>query len=136
MTVEPAQDLTPVGNRLQLAEAEVEMRRRTNRHWLSMGVTMVDPDRTYIDTTVRLGTDVTLFPGTILQGTTTIGDGCELGPDVRLDRCTVGRNTTISQATARLATVGDDCTIGPYAVLEPGSDLASGTSTGAFYAGR
>ena len=136
VTVEPAQDLTPVGNRLQLAEAEVEMRRRTNRHWLSMGVTMVDPDRTYIDTTVRLGTDVTLFPGTSLQGTTTIGDGCELGPDVRLDRCTVGRNTTISQATARLATVGDDCTIGPYAVLEPGSDLASGTSTGAFYAGR
>ncbi len=133
--VEPIQDLTPVGNRLQLAEAEAELRRRTNRYWLSMGVTMVDPDRTYIDATVRLGTDVTIFPGTMLQGTTTIGEGCELGPDVRLDRCQVGRNTRIGQTTARQATIGDDCDVGPYAVLQPGSDVGSGTTTGPFYAG-
>jgi bifunctional UDP-N-acetylglucosamine pyrophosphorylase/glucosamine-1-phosphate N-acetyltransferase len=135
VTVEPAQDLRPVGSRIRLAEAEAEMRRRTNRYWLSMGVTMVDPDRTYIDTTVRLGTDVTLFPGTILQGTTNIGDGCELGPDVRLDRCTVGASTRIEQATATLASIGNDCNIGPYAVLNPGSSLPPNTSTGAFYAG-
>lgn len=133
--VEPAHDLTPVGNRLQLAEAEAELRRRTNVHWLSLGVTMVDPDRTYIDATVQLGTDVTIFPGTILQGTTTIGDGCELGPDVRLDRCQVGRNTRIGQTTARQATIGDECDIGPYAVLPPGCDVVSGTATGPFYAG-
>jgi bifunctional UDP-N-acetylglucosamine pyrophosphorylase/glucosamine-1-phosphate N-acetyltransferase len=135
MMVDSAQDLTPVGNRLHLAKAEAELRRRTNRYWLSMGVTMVDPDRTYIDATVELGTDVTIFPGTMLQGSTRIGDGCELGPDVRLDRCHVGRNTTIEQVTATLATIGDDCTVGPFAVLQPGSDLASGTATGPFYAG-
>ena len=135
VVVEPAQDLRPVGSRVRLAEAEAEMRRRTNHYWLSMGVTMVDPERTYIDTTVRLGTDVTLFPGTILQGTTNIGDGCELGPDVRLDRCTVGANTRIEQATATLAAIGHDCTVGPYAVLHPGSDLPPNTATGAFYAG-
>jgi bifunctional UDP-N-acetylglucosamine pyrophosphorylase/glucosamine-1-phosphate N-acetyltransferase len=133
--VEPAQDLTPVGNRIQLAEAESELRRRTNRYWLSMGVTMVDPDRTYIDVTVQLGTDVTLFPGTMLQGSTTIGNGCELGPDVRLDRCRVGKSTRIEQATAHLATIGDDCTVGPFAVLQPGSDVPNGTVTGPFYAG-
>jgi bifunctional UDP-N-acetylglucosamine pyrophosphorylase/glucosamine-1-phosphate N-acetyltransferase len=127
-------DLTPVGNRLQLAEAEAELRRRTNRHWLSLGVTMVDPDRTYIDATVRLGTDVTIFPGTMLQGRTTIGDGCELGPDVRLDRCQVGRNTRIEKATATLARVGSECVIGPFAVLQPGSEIGAGTVTGPFYA--
>jgi bifunctional UDP-N-acetylglucosamine pyrophosphorylase / glucosamine-1-phosphate N-acetyltransferase len=127
-------DLTLVGNRLQLAEAEAELRRRTNRHWLSLGVTMVDPDRTYIDATVRLGTDVTIFPGTMLQGRTTIGDGCELGPDVRLDRCQVGRNTRIEKATATLATIGSECVIGPFAVLQPGSEIAAGTVTGPFYA--
>lgn len=128
------QDLTPVGNRLQLAEAEAELRRRTNRFWMSMGVTMVDPERTYIDATAELGTDVTIFPGTILQGSTRIGDGCELGPDVRLDRCQVGPNTTIEKVTAVLATIGADCTVGPYAVLHPGSDVPSGTVTGPFYA--
>ncbi len=135
VVVDAGLDLTPVGNRLELAEAEAELRRRTNRYWLSMGVTMVDPDRTYIDATVKLGTDVTLFPGTMLQGTTTVGDGCELGPDVRLDRCQVGHNTTIEQATARHATIGDDCNIGPFAVLQPGADVPSGTTTGPFYAG-
>jgi bifunctional UDP-N-acetylglucosamine pyrophosphorylase/glucosamine-1-phosphate N-acetyltransferase len=133
--VEAAPDLTPVGNRLQLAEAEAELRHRTNRYWLSMGVTMVDPDRTYIDVTVQLGTDITLFPGTMLQGSTTIGDGCELGPDVRLDRCRVGKNTSIEQVTARLATIGDDCVVGPFAVLQPGADVPNGTTTGPFYAG-
>ena len=132
--VDAGQDLTPVGNRLQLAEAEAELRRRTNRYWMGMGVTMVDPDRTYIDATVELGTDVTIFPGTMLQGTTTIGDGCELGPDVRLDRCQVGRNTRIEKVTARLAKIGDDCIVGPFAVLHPGSDLPAGTDTGPFYA--
>ena len=135
LMVDSAQDLTPVGNRLHLAEAEAELRRRTNRYWLSMGVTMVDPDRTYIDATVELGTDVTIFPGTMLQGSTRIGDGCELGPDTRLDRCLVGRNTRIEKVTATLATIGDDCNVGPFAVLQPGSDLPSGSDTGPFYAG-
>ena len=133
--VEPADDLLAVGNRLQLAEAEAELRRRTNRLWLSQGVTMVDPDRTYIDATVTLGTDVTIFPGTILQGSTTIGNGCELGPDVRLDRCEVGNGVKIEKVTATLATIGNDCTVGPFAVLPPGSDLPADTSTGPFYAG-
>lgn len=127
-------DLIPVNDRLQLAEAEAELRRRTNRHWLSMGVTMVDPDRTYIDVTVRLGTDVTIFPGTILQGATSIGSGCEIGPDTRLDRCQVGNNARIEKTTASLAIVGDDCNVGPFAVLEPGSEIADGTTTGPFYA--
>lgn len=135
MMVDSPQDVTPVGNRLHLAEAEAELRRRTNRYWLSMGVTMVDPDRTYIDATVELGTDVTIFPGTMLQGSTRIGDGCELGPDVRLDRCQIGRGARIEKATATLATIGDDCQVGPFAVLQPGSDLPSGTATGPFYAG-
>lgn len=134
VVVDERHDLTAVGNRLQLAEAEAELRRRTNRHWLARGVTMVDPERTYIDATVRLGTDVTIFPGTMLQGTTVIGDGCELGPDVRLDRCQVGRNTRIEKATATLATIGSECVIGPFAVLQPGSDVSSGTVTGPFYA--
>jgi len=132
--VDPGQDLTPVGNRFQLAEAEAELRRRTNHYWLSMGVTMVDPLHTYIDATVELGTDVTIFPGTILQGATVVGDGCEIGPEVQLDRCSVGSNTKVERTTARSASIGNDCSVGPFAVLEPGTKLAPRTVTGPFYA--
>jgi bifunctional UDP-N-acetylglucosamine pyrophosphorylase / glucosamine-1-phosphate N-acetyltransferase len=121
-----------VNDRYQLAVAEAELRRRTNEAWMRRGVTMVDPLRTYVDTTVELASDVTLFPGTILQGACVIGAGCEVGPDVRLVDCVVGANVSISYANGANATVGDDSVVGPYAVLSPGSDLAAGTRTGSF----
>ncbi|MEZ5296388.1 MAG: hypothetical protein R2697_09005 [Ilumatobacteraceae bacterium] len=48
--------------RWQLALAEREFRNRTNRHWLLNGVTMLDPRQTFIDVTVQLGRDVTIYP--------------------------------------------------------------------------
>lgn len=127
-------DLRPVGSRSMLAEAEAKMRRRTNVGWMDRGVSMVDPERTYIDVTVRLGRDVTLFPGTILQGSTDVSAGCEVGPDTRLDCCDVGPDSVIEKTMARLSTIGQDCRVGPFAVLEQGSRLGDGTRTGPFYA--
>ncbi|HEY9555303.1 MAG TPA: NTP transferase domain-containing protein [Acidimicrobiales bacterium] len=122
-----------VNDRAQLAAAEARLRARTNRDWLARGVTMVDPDTTYVDTTVTLAADVTLFPGTILQGRTTIGEGVEIGPGCRLVDCTVGERTTLEHTVAHLSEIGADCVVGPYAALEPGSQVTSGTRTGPFY---
>jgi bifunctional UDP-N-acetylglucosamine pyrophosphorylase/glucosamine-1-phosphate N-acetyltransferase len=122
-----------INDRAQLARAEAELRARTNAAWLAQGVTMVDPATTYIDTTVTLAADVSLFPGTILQGRTTIGEGVEIGPGCRLVDCTIGEHTVLEHTVARLADVGADCVVGPYAVLEPGTHVASGTRTGPFF---
>ncbi len=122
-----------INDRAQLAHAEAGLRRRINAAWLAKGVTMVDPSATYIDTTVVLAADVTLFPGTILQGLTSIGRGVEIGPGCRLVDCTVGEHTTLEHTVARHSTIGADCVVGPYAVLEPGAEIAPGTHTGAFY---
>lgn len=121
-----------VNDRVQLAAAEAELRRRTNHRWLQLGVTMLDPERTYLDTTVELGTDVTLFPGTILQGRTMVGDGAEIGPDTRLVDCRIGARAVVHKAMASLATVGDDAVVGPFAVLDPGAVIAAGEHTGPF----
>jgi bifunctional UDP-N-acetylglucosamine pyrophosphorylase/glucosamine-1-phosphate N-acetyltransferase len=94
---------------------------------------MVDPAATYIDTTVSLAADVTLFPGTILQGRTVIGQGVEIGPGCRLVDCNVGEHTTLEHTVARLSEIGADCVVGPYAALEPGAHIPSGTRTGPFY---
>jgi bifunctional UDP-N-acetylglucosamine pyrophosphorylase / glucosamine-1-phosphate N-acetyltransferase len=129
----PAGETQGVNDRWQLALAERELRSRTNRHWLLNGVTMLDPRQTFIDVTVQLGRDVTIYPGSILQGHTVIGDRCEIGPDTRLDDCVVGANCTVEHAVGRDAEVGAGCSVGPYAYLGPGSAVAAGAVTGAFY---
>jgi len=130
-------DLEPQGinDRRQLARCESVLRERTNERWLRLGVTMLDPATTYIDTTVRLAPDVSVFPATILQGDTTVGEGAEVGPDTRLVDCRVGAHAIVANTVGRQAEIGDDAVVGPFAFLEPGSAVAPGTRTGPFYTG-
>lgn len=114
----PAEEVQGVNDRWQLALAERELRSRTNRRWLLNGVTMLDPRQTFVDVTVRLGRDVTLFPGTLLHGTTTIADGAQIGPHTRLTDCTVGRDAVVEFSVGRGATIADGERVGPFRTLE------------------
>ena len=131
--VDDAADTQGVNDRLQLAAAEAELRRRTNEAWMRRGVTMVDPTRTSVDATVELAPDVTLFPGTMLQGRCRIGSGSEIGPNTRLVDCVVGAGCVVEHTVGRDADVGDGAVVGPFAALEPGSRVPDGARTGAFY---
>ncbi|MDQ6927670.1 MAG: NTP transferase domain-containing protein [Actinomycetota bacterium] len=124
-----------VNDRLQLASAESELRRRINERWMKSGVTMLDPDNTLIDSAVRLSTDVALYPGTILQGRTSVGAHARLGPNVRLVDCAVGDGARVQETVGRDAEIGPGARVGPYASLAPGSHVPSGTTTGPFYTG-
>jgi bifunctional UDP-N-acetylglucosamine pyrophosphorylase/glucosamine-1-phosphate N-acetyltransferase len=119
-----------VNDRVQLARSEAELRRRTALHWLQQGVTMIDPDRTAIDATVQLAPDVTLFPGTLLQGRTTVGRGAEIGPDSRLVDCTVGPEAVVQNTVGTDAEIGEGAVVGPFAVLEPGASIEPWARTG------
>jgi bifunctional UDP-N-acetylglucosamine pyrophosphorylase / glucosamine-1-phosphate N-acetyltransferase len=129
----PAEETQGVNDRWQLALAERELRSRTNRRWLLNGVTMLDPRQTFIDVTVKLGRDVTLYPGTMLGGNTIIGDGCDIGPNTRLEGCVVGRDCVVQDAVGVDAEIGDRARVGPYAHLPAGSSVAPREITGAFY---
>ena len=133
LEAEDARTCMGVNDRVQLAAAEAELRRRTNERWLRQGVTMLDPERTYLDTTVRLAPDVTLFPGVILQGSTVVGERAEIGPDTRLVDCTVGADAVVASTSGVDAEVGAGARVGPFAALEPGSSIAPGGVTGPFY---
>lgn len=122
-----------VNDRHQLSSAEAELRRRINRRWMTAGVAMMDPDRTYVDATVQLGPDVTIFPGTMLQGHTVVGTGAHLGPDVRLVDCAVGEGASVEQTVGYDAEIGPHAVVGPFAVLRPGSHIPPGATTGPFY---
>jgi bifunctional UDP-N-acetylglucosamine pyrophosphorylase/glucosamine-1-phosphate N-acetyltransferase len=129
----PGRETQGVNDRWQLALAEREFRNRTNRHWLLNGVTMLDPRQTFIDVTVKLGHDVTIYPGTVLQGDTVIGDGCDLGPHTQLTDCTVGSGSRVRQTVADGGVIGPSCDVGPFAHLDRSTNLLAGTTTGPFY---
>lgn len=133
ISVADAAETAGVNDRIQLAAAEAALRRRTNLAWMRAGVTMLDPSATYLDTTVELAPDVTLFPNVLLQGRTVVGEGTEIGPDVRLVDCAVGAGARVSSTTARDAEIGPGATVGPYAVLEPGAQIPGDAVTGPFY---
>ncbi|CAB4988680.1 MAG: hypothetical protein F2884_00710 [Actinobacteria bacterium] len=125
-----------MNDRWQLALAERELRARINKQWLANGVTMVDPRQTFIDVTVQIGKDVTLLPGTILQGATVIGDNCEIGPNTRLIDTVVGSGSHVESTVARTSTIGKNAHVGPFANLEPRSSVADNAITSSFYDGQ
>ena len=133
MVAGSATEVSGVNDRVQLAAAEAELRRRTNEALLRSGVTIVDPANTYVDSTVSVGRDVTLFPGTILSGRTIVGDHTEVGPNTRLVDCVVGSDCIVEYSTARRATIEARSVVGPFAVLDPGSVVPEGSVTGPFY---
>jgi bifunctional UDP-N-acetylglucosamine pyrophosphorylase/glucosamine-1-phosphate N-acetyltransferase len=135
LVVDDAGEVAGVNDRVQLARVEAELRRRINLWWLQRGVTMVDPAQTYLDTTVALATDVTLYPGTLLQGTTIVAAGAEIGPNTQLADCVVGARATVSTTVGRAARIGADAQVGPWAYLPPGAEVAAGTVTGPGFSG-
>jgi bifunctional UDP-N-acetylglucosamine pyrophosphorylase/glucosamine-1-phosphate N-acetyltransferase len=124
-----------VNDRAQLAVVEAELRRRTNGRWMRRGVTMLDPERTYLDSSVELAPDVTLFPGTLLQGHTVVATGCEIGPNAHLIDCVVAEDATVTASVARSAEIGAGAVVGPFANLLPGARVAPGTVTGPCFTG-
>ncbi len=133
MRVGDSTEAMGVDDRLHLADVEAELRRRTNASLMANGVTMIDPVRTYVDATVQIAADVTLFPGVMLQGNTHIGAGAEIGPDSRLVDTIVGEGATVEQTVARSSNIGAGAVVGPFAALEPGSKVLPGVRTGPFF---
>lgn len=125
-------EIAGVNDRLQLAQAEAVMRARTNREWMRRGVTMIDPEHTYLDATVELANDVTIFPNTLLQGETVVGQGVEIGPDTRLTDCVVGADAIVEKTVGRDSEIGAGARVGPFVALEPGSHIEAGTRTTPF----
>ncbi|MGH8987942.1 MAG: bifunctional UDP-N-acetylglucosamine diphosphorylase/glucosamine-1-phosphate N-acetyltransferase GlmU [Acidimicrobiales bacterium] len=115
-----------VNDRAQLAVAEAELRDRINERWMRRGVTMWDPERTYVDTDVQLSADVSLLPGVILRGECTVGEAAEIGPGSTLVDTQVGERAEVRNSICVGAIVGSGARVGPFATLGPGAEVAPG----------
>ena len=121
-----------VNSRAQLAEAEKILRRRKNRALMDEGVTLMDPDSTFVDTDVIVGRDTVIYPFTWLEGATTVGEGCVLGPSSRFSDARIGDGVTAHFVYAHECEIGDGVTMGPYVHLRPGTKLAKDVKIGNF----
>jgi len=121
-----------INTREHLAEAESILRRRVNRAWMVEGVTITDPATTYIEPGVMLGRDTLLLPNTHLEGATSIGEGCVVGPNSVIRDSIVGNRCTIEASFAERAELEDDVRVGPFAHLRPGARLLKGVHMGNF----
>lgn len=130
--LEDMEETIGINTRLHLAEAERAMRRRINTHHMLNGVTIIDPETTYIEPDVTIGRDTVIWPNTFLQGQTCIGEACEIGPNTWVRDTQIGARCHIRMSVLEGAVVEDEVEIGPFARLRKGAHLARGVHMGNF----
>jgi len=121
-----------INDRVALSQAETYMKRRINEQHMRNGVTIVDPENTYIHKDVKIGTDSYIYPGTTITGHTVIGSGCKIGPNTEIENCNIGDNTVIRQSVAHDSQIGSEVQIGPFAHIRPQSNIMDEVKIGNF----
>ncbi|SEQ93890.1 bifunctional UDP-N-acetylglucosamine diphosphorylase/glucosamine-1-phosphate N-acetyltransferase GlmU [Microlunatus flavus] len=121
-----------VNDRVQLARMNAEVNRRTLERWMRAGVTVVDPASTWVHASVDLAEDVTLLPGTSLEGATSVAAGATIGPDTTLVDVEVGEGASVVRTHGSLAVIGAGASVGPFAYLRPGTVLGERGKIGTF----
>ena len=124
--------LDGINDRSQLAQAEWALRVRINEDHMRAGVSMRDPSTVYIDWGVEIGQDVTLDPGVLLKGATSVGEGSLIGPDTTIVDSTIGRECSVRRSVVEHSTVEDGASVGPYSHLRPGSHVGPDAEIGNF----
>lgn len=119
-----------VNSRLQMAEAEQVLRRRKLEQLMTDGVTVIDPNNTYVDTTVSVGRDTVLYPGTILEGSTVIGENCQVGPYVRMTNVVMGSGDHLQFTYAHDCEIKNGCEIGPFVHFRPNTVIGNDVKVG------
>jgi bifunctional UDP-N-acetylglucosamine pyrophosphorylase / glucosamine-1-phosphate N-acetyltransferase len=121
-----------VNDRIALSQAEKIMKKRINKEHMKNGVSLIDPDQTYISSDAVIGRDTVIYPGTMILGETVIGEDCIIGPNTEIKDCTVQNGTTIRQSVAHDSEIGNSVAIGPFAHIRPMSNISDDVKIGNF----
>ena len=125
-----ASEILGVDDRLKLAEAEAIMRKRVlERHMLN-GVTIRDPETTYIDASVSIESDVTILPNCHISGLSAVSTGAVIGPGTTLKNATIGDETVVQSSVIEDSRIGANCRVGPFSHVRGGADISDGCELG------
>jgi bifunctional UDP-N-acetylglucosamine pyrophosphorylase/glucosamine-1-phosphate N-acetyltransferase len=121
-----------VNDRADLAKVREHAQRRILDALMRTGVDVISPASTTVDVNVVVGEDTVIEPGCCLRGATEIGSDSRIGPHSTLLDSTVGDGSTVRHAFLQEATVGNGCSVGPFAYLRPQATLRDGAKAGTF----
>ena len=121
-----------VNSRVQLAEVEAVLRKRISNKHLENGVTIIDPNTTYIGIDVEIGQDTIIYPGNVLEGNTVIGKNCVLYPNSRINNSVIGESVDIQSSVILESKIGNQTTVGPFAYIRPESIIGNNVRVGDF----
>jgi bifunctional UDP-N-acetylglucosamine pyrophosphorylase / glucosamine-1-phosphate N-acetyltransferase len=121
-----------VNSRVELAIANAAMRHRLLTRLMLAGVTVEDPDSTYVDWGVEVGRDTVLRPQTFLLGRTIVGAASEIGPSTYLEDVFIGDRARVVSSHLSACVVNSGCSVGPFAFIRPNTVLGEGAKAGAF----
>ena len=129
---DPAEALG-INDRKQLAAVAAIQRRRILDGLMEAGVTVLDPASTYVEDTVTIGPDTTLYPNVVLEGATTIGSECVIASGCQVSASRFGDRVTLKPyCVVSEAVVEDDATLGPFCHLRPGCHIGPKAKIGNF----
>ncbi|MDD7409222.1 MAG: bifunctional UDP-N-acetylglucosamine diphosphorylase/glucosamine-1-phosphate N-acetyltransferase GlmU [Anaerovoracaceae bacterium] len=129
---EDADEIMGVNNRVQLAAAAKIMRKRVNERLMMDGVTIIDPDSTYIDDTVEIGSDTEIGPNTIIKGATKIGSNVSVGAGCQIEDSVIEDGVDILKSVVKESHIGARTHVGPFAYLRPGNEIGEECKVGDF----
>lgn len=115
-TAPDPREVDGINTRVELAAMAAYLRDRINTGHMLAGVTIVDPQTTWIEPSVELEPDVVVHPFTILRGATRVARGAEIH----------------SHVVAVDAAIGPDASVGPFCYLRPGTVLDDASKAGTF----
>jgi bifunctional UDP-N-acetylglucosamine pyrophosphorylase/glucosamine-1-phosphate N-acetyltransferase len=122
-----------VNDRVQLNQLEREYQRRQAEQLLRAGVAVADVNRLDIRGTLTCGQDVSIDVNVVFEGEVTLGDGVAIGPNCVLRHVAVALGATIhGMSHLEETTIGEHCSVGPFARLRPGTVLAEKARVGNF----
>jgi len=125
-------EILGINNRLDLANACQKIYQKTLQDLMLQGVTVVDPNSTFIEQGVKIGQDSIIYPFTIIEKDTKIGSNCFIGPYSHLIDTDIGKGVKVWASIIESSIVKEEAKIGPYTHLRPKTVVEKGAKIGNF----
>lgn len=127
-----SEDILGVNSRVQLAQVTQILKQRINQKHMENGVTLIDPENTYIESTVSISKDTIIEPGCMISGKTTIGEKCRIGYHTKLTNMTIQNEVEIDISVLTDSFVDERTHVGPFAYVRPNSHIGKEIKVGDF----